>query len=110
MAITVPSLAWAKRMPPKPVPPVVFNGVEYSADGDGKLGRIIATDMSTKRELWTKKVFRIHIHWWKGEEDTQWIYISYLKLEQNSLFIKDERGRCYRLDLNTRRVKRDSCH
>jgi hypothetical protein len=108
-ALTVPSLAWGKRVPPPHVNPVVFNGVEYSARGDGEKGWITATDTTTKKELWTAKVFRIHTYWWKGEIDNQWIYVSYLALEQNALAIKDERGRCYRLDLNTRHVKRDRC-
>jgi len=110
VVLIIPSIAWGKRIPPKPVTPVVFNDVEYSAGGDGKVGWIVATDTTTKSELWTAKVFRIHTHWWKGEEDNQWVFISYLKLEPNALFIKDERSRCYRLDLNTRRVKRDYCH
>jgi hypothetical protein len=109
VVLIIPSLAWGKRMPPKPVTPVVFNGVEYSADGDGKHGWIVATDTASKKELWTAKVFRIHIHFWL-EEDVQWVYITNLTLEQNALAIKDERGRCYRLDLNKRRVKRDQCH
>jgi hypothetical protein len=29
-----------KRVPPKPVTPVTYNGIEYSAGGDGKAGFI----------------------------------------------------------------------
>jgi hypothetical protein len=109
IALTAPSLAFGKRLPPPVVKPVFFNGVEYLAHGEGEKGWITATEITNRKELWTAKVFRIHIHWWKGEIDNQWIYISYLALDQNALAIKDERGRCYRLDLNTRRVKRDRC-
>ena len=110
IALGVPSLASGKRLPPPDVSPVVFNGVEYSAHGDGEKAWITATEITAGKELWTAKVFRIHTHWWKGEIDNQWIYISYLKLESNALFIKDERSRCYRLDLRIKRVKRAGCH
>jgi hypothetical protein len=110
LAFVIAPLAVAKRIAAPVVPPIVLNGVGYSAHGDGTHGWITATEVDTRKELWTAKVFRIYTHWWKGEEDNQWIYISYLELEQNGLFIKDERSRCYRLDLNTRHVKRQRCH
>ncbi|MCU1243713.1 MAG: hypothetical protein JWO71_4439 [Candidatus Acidoferrum typicum] len=110
IALIVPSLTWGKRVAPPLVSPVVFDGVEYSARGDGEKAWITAIEVTSRKELWTAKVFRIHTHWWKGEIDNQWIYISYLTLESSALFIKDERSRCYRLDLRTKRVKRDRCH
>lgn len=110
VALAIAPLSWAKRVPPPDVRPIVFDGVEYSAHGDGTHGWITATEVATRKELWAVKVFRIHTHSWKGEEDNQWIYISYMKLEQNTLFIKDERSRCYRLSLNTRHVQRIRCH
>jgi len=108
-ALAVMPLSSAKRLPPPNVKPVLSGGVEYSAHGDGTHAWVAATDVATHKELWTAKVFRIHTHWWKGEEDNQWVYISDLKLEPNALFIKDERERCYSLDLNTRHVKREHC-
>ena len=44
--------AMAKRVNPKPVAPVTANGVEYSADGDGRNQYVSATDISTAKELW----------------------------------------------------------
>lgn len=108
-ALVVVPLSSAKRLPPPEVKPVLFGGLEYSADGDGTHAWVIATDVATRIELWKAKVFRTHTHWWKGEEDNQWVYISDLKLEPHALFIKDERKRCYSLDLNTRHVKRIYC-
>jgi hypothetical protein len=110
IASVVVPFAMAKRVAPPVVRPVVLNGVEYSANGDGTHGWITATEVATKKKLWTAKVFRIHTYWWKGEEDNQWIYIPALRLEQNGLFVKDERSRCYSLDLNTRRVHKERCH
>jgi len=106
--IIVP-LSSAKRLPPPNVKPVLSGGVEYSAHGDGIHAWVTATEVATRKELWTTKVFRIHTHWWKGEYDAQMFYISDLKLEPNALFIQDERKKCYSLDLNTRHVRREHC-
>lgn len=109
IALVIVPLSSAKRLPAPEVKPVLSGGVEYSAHGDGTHAWVTATDVATRKELWRAKVFRIHTHWWKGEEDNQWVYISDLKLEANSLLIEDERKRCYSLDLNTRRVEREPC-
>ena len=106
IVLGVPFVASGKRVAAPFVLPLVLNGVEYSAHGDGTHGWVTATDIATKKELWTANVFHIHTHWWKGEEDNQWIYISGFKFESNMLFIKDERSHYYRLNLNTRRVER----
>ena len=110
IVLGVAPLSLAKRLPPPDVRPIVFYGVEYAAHGDGTHGWITATEVATRKELWTAKVFRIHTYWWKGEEDNQLIYISEMKLEQNILFIEDEKSRCYRLNVNTRHVRRVRCH
>jgi hypothetical protein len=101
---------WGKRVPPKPVTPVVYNGIEYSAGGDGKVGSITAAEIATGKQLWTVQLFRVHIYFWKGEEDNQWVCISALRLNQNALLIKDERSHCYRLGLATKLVKSERCH
>jgi outer membrane protein assembly factor BamB len=100
---------FAKRIAPKPVPPIVHEGVQYSASGDGKTGSVVATDISTGKELWRVKIFRVHPRWWKGEEDNQWVYISSLRLTENTLLIANEKGQCFLLDLRTKSVKRESC-
>jgi hypothetical protein len=99
---------WAKRFPPKPVSPVVHAGVTYSVAGDGREGYVIATENSTGKELWRVKVFTVHIKFWM-EEDVQWVFITDLSLDSNALLIRDEKSRCYRLDLEKRRVKKDIC-
>jgi hypothetical protein len=101
---------FGKQVPPKPVAAVTNSGVEYSADGDGKTGWIVVTEIASATQLRTIQVFRIHTHWLKGEEDNQWVFISDLKLDKGTLLIKDERSRCYRLDLSTKRVKAERCH
>lgn len=100
--------AMAKRVNPKPVAPVTANGVEYSADGDGRNQYVSATDISTAKELWRVKVFHTRIKPWV-EEDVQWVFITDLKLVDDSLAIRDERARCYLLSLKTHQVRKAPC-
>jgi len=99
---------WAKRVPPKDVPPVEVSGVRYSAHGDGRNAYVVASDLNGK-ELWRVKVFHTRIEFWRGEEDNQWVFISDLKSVGNSLLVRDEKNRCYSIDLNTRHVKKAQC-
>jgi len=100
--------AVAKRVPPKPVVPVVADGVRYSAEGDGREQYVVATDTSTGRQLWKAEVFHTHIKFWV-EEDVQWVFITNLRLMDNSLFVRDEKARCYSVDLKTHRMRKASC-
>lgn len=100
----------AKRVPPKDVPPVVVNGVRYSANSDGKDSYVVATDVPSGKELWRVEVFHTRIAFWKGEEDNQWVFISDLKKSAgNSLLVRDEKNRCYSIDLNTKQVRKAQC-
>jgi hypothetical protein len=98
----------AKRMGPKPVAPVVYEGVEYSAHGDGRDAYIVATSVETKKELWKVRVFhtRIKPHL---EEDVQWVFITHLKIEGESLLVRDEKARCYSVGLARHEAKRVEC-
>jgi len=101
--------ASAKRVPPKDVPPVVVNGTRYSANGNGKDSYVVATDVPSGNELWRVKVFHTRVEFWRGEEDNQWVFISDLKFAGNSLLVRDEKNRCYSIDLNTKHVKKAQC-
>ena len=102
------AIAFAKRMPPKPVAPVVSDGVRYSAGGDGRDQYLVAQDAPTGNEMWRVKVFHNRIKFWV-EEDVQWVFITDLKLADNSLLVRDEASRCYSIDLRRRRVKKQPC-
>jgi hypothetical protein len=101
--------ATAKRIAPKPVPPIVTHGIRYSAEGDGKDSYVVATDEATGRHLWRVKVFHNRVHWWRGEEDNQWVFISDMKLAGNALLVRDEKNRCYSVYVKARRVKKHPC-
>jgi hypothetical protein len=95
----------AKRGAPEPVPPVVYKGVTYSApNNNGMINYVLASD-ATGRELFRIKVFDMTIDP-KLEEDVQWIFITNLKLSGSALLVKDGRGRCYAIDLDTKVSKR----
>jgi hypothetical protein len=114
--------AFAKRRPPKPVAPIVADGIRYSADialvdgahmprgisDDGREHYVVATDVSTGSELWRAEVFRTHIKFWV-EKDVQQVYMTNLKLVENSLFVRDEKARCYSVDIKTHYVRKASC-
>jgi PQQ-like domain len=106
LALVTPAVA--KRMNPKPVAPVVSHGIRYSADRDGRDQYVVATDASTGKQLWRVKVFHTHIKFWV-EEDVQWVFITDLKVSDNSLFVRDEKARCYSVDLNNQRVRKALC-
>ena len=70
LCATVPVLA--KRFAPKPVAPVVKDGIEYSAPLD-RMGFVVATWTKTKREIWSRQVYTIKYEYKLGlEEDVQW--------------------------------------
>jgi len=100
--------AQAKVTSRKPVAPVKSGGIIYSAGGDGVDQYVVATDALTDQELWKVRVFHTHIRFWM-EPDVQIVFITNLKLIRNSLFVRDERSRCYSIDLARRRVKKRQC-
>lgn len=109
LAFVLPVACLAKRINPKPVNPVFANGVEYSADSDGRISYVVASDPNAGKELWRVQVFRIWIWPWL-EEDVQWVFITDLKVVGDTLTVKDEKQRCYSVSLKTRRVQKQSCN
>jgi hypothetical protein len=101
--------AVAKRIAPKNVPPIITDGIRYSATGDGRNSFVAATDAATGKDLWKVKVFHTPIKFWRGEEDNQWVFISDMKLAENSILVRDEKSRCYSISLSTKQVKRTPC-
>ena len=58
--------------------------IRYGAEGDGKDGYVVATAEASGKTLWRLKVFHTRIEFWRGEEDNQWLFISDLKLAEDS--------------------------
>ena len=100
--------AAAKRASPKEVSPAIFDGIRYSVEGNGRDQYVKATEISSGNVLWTVRVFHNRINP-KLEEDVQWVFITDLKHVDNSLLVKDERSRCYSVDLAKKRVVKRAC-
>jgi hypothetical protein len=98
----------AKRIRPPEVNPIVENNVRYSGAGDGKTAYVVASDTATDKVLWRAKIFHVYIKPWI-EGDNQWVFISELKLEGNTLLAKNEKSHCYLLDIKTTHVRKARC-
>lgn len=102
--------AAAKRARPKPVTPVVVAGVKYAAGGNGVDEYVVASDVSSGKLLWTASVAH-NDHDPRMEEDVQDVYIIDLKATRGALLVRDEKSRCYSIDLATKRVNKQFwCH
>lgn len=102
-----------KRVGPPEVAPLVKDGVRYEAvhwgreRGLGQNGGIVAAlDAATGKELWTTKVYTIDYHP-TLETDVQDIFIRSLQAGATAreLLVIDERGRRFRLDLDSRKAQ-----
>jgi len=74
------------------VPPVTKNGILYSATNkNGRVAYVMASDANTGKELWKLTIFETKIKP-DLEEDVQWVFITRLWLDRNSLLIQDEKS------------------
>ena len=113
-AVTIisPSIAYAVRIPPKPVAPIDYNDVIYSVphfiycsnQENQNGGYILARDKKTKRIKWLIQIYVTKYN--KSlETDVQDIFITNIKLDGDFLKIKDEKGRTFTLNINTLEIK-----
>ncbi len=93
-------VAWAKRIPPPIVQPVIHDGIQYIAPNDnGRREYIQAFDVETGRLLKEIRVKRNFIWFWKGEEDNQWFYINKMEVQEDHLVVTDEKNRVFKVKL-----------
>jgi len=83
---------------PKPVTPVVSDGIRYAADGDGLDEYVIASNASDGKMLWKVRVVHNEIDP-RMERDVQDVYITDLSLAGSALLVRDEKSRCYKVPL-----------
>ncbi|MEY2575598.1 MAG: hypothetical protein QOF80_1085 [Verrucomicrobiota bacterium] len=67
------------------------------------MGFVIATDVSTWKELWRQRIYHVHMKPLL-EKDVQWVFITSLTLRDGKLLITNERDEHFTLDLTTRKV------
>jgi outer membrane protein assembly factor BamB len=102
-AMLLPVSVSAERLAPKPVPPIIYEGVEYRAPLDNQMGHVQAVDMASGRTLWETKVYNVKINP-ALEEDVQLIFITDLRIQDGKILVRNEAGKTYRLDPKTGRV------
>ena len=94
--------SFAKRIAPKGVIPVKANGIIYTAPRE-KMGFIVAKDEKTGKILWNKQVYVVK-YIQNLEDDVQDVFIKSVKLDKNTLIIKNEKNYTYFLDINSLKV------
>src|SRR4051812_5211269 len=102
--------AHAKRLPPKEVSPVIYQGVSYSAPlwgwpkGKKENGEYVeARDAKTDKLLWELRIYKVQYDS-KLEGDVQDVFITSLKLVDGNLEILNEAGDTFVVDLSKRQV------
>ena len=95
----------AKRTAAKLVPPVVKDGIEYSAPLNRE-GFVVATWTKSKREIWSRQVYVIKHEYKLGlEEDIQSCFITDLQFQNGKLHITNEQGGVFEVDPDSLTVK-----
>lgn len=92
----------AKRLPPKDVPPVIHEGIRYTAR---YAGLVEAFNDKTGEKLWDVKVYGTPINP-ELEEDVQFVYIRSLQLFGTQLLVSDERQGHFVVDIRSRQVSK----
>jgi hypothetical protein len=106
LTAVISSEASAKRAGPKPVAPVVHDGVKYLAPNEnGREGKIEARSEKTGEKLWDVVIYAVKIDQ-NLEEDVQWVFISALSVRDTTLIVTTEKNERYFLDLKSRKVEK----
>src|SRR4051794_33333690 len=93
----------AKRVAPKPVSPVIHNGVKYVAGNEnGFEARIEAWNQKTGEKLWDVVIYTIKPKP-DLEEDVQWVFITRMEIRDNALLVINEKNRQFTIDLKSRK-------
>jgi hypothetical protein len=102
--LLLPQLAFAKRIAPVKVDPVIYKDVRYVApNDDGRRGYIEAWNVGTNKKLWELTIFANRIDP-NLEEDVQWVFIKALNIQDGRLLVTSENGKTYQVDLNTKAI------
>jgi hypothetical protein len=104
LTLLVPQLAFAKRIAPVNVAPVIYEGIRYVApNDDGRRGYIEAWNVGTNKKVWELTIFTNGIDP-NLEEDVQWVFIKALNIQDGRLMVTSERGKTYQVDVNTKAI------
>jgi hypothetical protein len=93
--ILFPISIFAKRLPPPDVPPIISNGIKYSANQCG-MGCVNSIELKTNKELWKDTLYKV-VYSPNIERDIQDIFIKKMWLCGHFLYIKNEKGIQYQV-------------
>jgi hypothetical protein len=96
-----PLSTFAKRLAPKPVSPVIWNGVEYRARD---MNFVEAVNITSQQRLWRTRVYFVRYVPFL-ETDVQDIFITSLTVQNGKLLVTNEAGKSYWLNLTTGHVE-----
>jgi hypothetical protein len=104
LTLLLPQLAYAKRIAPGKVDPVIHEGVRYVApNDDGRRGYIEAWSVGTNKKLWELTLFTNDIDP-NLEADVQWVFIKALNIQDGRLVVTSEGGKTYQVDVTTKAI------
>lgn len=110
LTLALDAPAFARRAPPQPVAPVVYQGVRYEAPTFAQCGQnggcVVAYDDAGGARLWLLRVYCTHYDTSK-ETDVQDIFITSLVVEGGQLVVTNEKGQHFSIDPSTRSVTGD---
>jgi len=98
------NLSEAKRLPPKNVEPVIYNGIIYTAPHN-KMGYIEAWNLDTGEKLWELKVYDVDYDS-SLESDVQDVFITSLSISGDKLIAINEKNDKYEIGLKTKEVNK----
>jgi len=106
--VSGPRLAFAKRLPPADVPPVVVGDVRYEAphyqNPCGQNGGcVVAYDNAGNTQLWAETIYCVHYNP-DLEQDVQDVFITSLVWEDGKLRIVNEKDQQFTLVPGTRQI------
>lgn len=101
----------AKRKEPTPVPPILYNGIQYRAPHWGKMngkeqngGYIEAWDPKLNKKLWELRVYSISSNNHATEADIWDVFITALSIQNGQLIVVNEKNERYAIDLEQQKV------
>jgi len=91
-----------KRAAPKKVEPIIINNIRYTST----MNEILATETESNNLLWKKEIYEV-IYDKNLETDVQDIFIDSISVNQNMMFIRNEKNEVFVLNLKTLQVKKN---
>jgi hypothetical protein len=111
LALSSPETAHAKRRPPAEIEPVVKNGIRYVVPHFGALhgkeqngGYVQAFQVKSGKLLWDRMVYRV-VQDATLEGDAQDVFIVRIGVGDAALFVEDELGNTFEMDLASGHVR-----